>query len=116
MFMIKNSVDTERKDTGLNLALLGGGHARFRYGHPETGFNAYIDAAYRVRSSLVEGEHSGSYQRFELKLAWKRVGLLGYLESRLSADGGARPFETNAAYFSRTASLADLKGISLVIN
>lgn len=116
VFWVKTGDVADETVSMPNLALLGGGHGRFRYGHPETGFNAYVDGSVFARTSIVEGAYTGVYRRFELKLAYKKIGLLGYLEQRLSASGGAGPFESNAEIFANTASLYDLKGIALVIN
>jgi hypothetical protein len=110
------SVDAGTSDTSLNLAARAGVHGRFRYGHPQTGFNAYLDGAYFRRQGLVAGTYVGVYQRFELKLAYKSVGLLGYLETRLSSGGDDKDFENLAQAIAQSASLYDIKGIALVLN
>jgi hypothetical protein len=108
--------DEGSSDTEVNLAARSGLHARFRYGHPQTGFNAYLDGAYFRRQGVVSGTYVGVYQRFELKLAYKGVGLLGYLEKRLSSTGDDTVYENLAQSIAQSASVYDVKGISLVLN
>lgn len=110
------SSDSGSSDLAVNLAARLGLHGRFRIGHPQTGFNAYLDGAYFRRQGLAAGTYVGVYQRFELKLAYKGVGVLGYLEKRLHSTGDDTDYEDLAHAIAESASYYDIKGISLVLN